>query len=253
MQRYALAIILVLSVCIVGCMFNKPVKGSERHEFEYTVAIDLGNYVGDRSIDGGPIYNVTLILPYPCLNGTPLKLEKPSKPKGWNVSIVDTPYGKMLKIEADVIEPVHMPVTPIPIEPGETPKEIVTAKMPELNNLRIEVRVNRSVNTLSPFEEYRLNPKIDVREIECPAEEEVHYDPKKLKCYEFKTKIFAKYDGNTDVHIHIYISLEGRNTWFSYGWTGNQFREWIAIELNGSQNGWIDAIGHAMCGMGRYR
>ncbi len=242
MKRYILAILVIFSLSIVGCVFNEPVKGSERHEFRYFIGIDLG--VGDRVVDGKPIHNVTLILPYPCLNGTPLKLEIVSKPRNWNVSIVDTPYGKMLKIEAEVIKPVRMPA-PIPIKPGETPKEVVTMEMPELNDLEIKVMINRTVNTLNPFEDYNLNPKFDVKIAKCSMA------VGKEKCYKFKTKIFAKYEGDTEMHI--YVSLEGRNEWFSYGWTGNEFHEWVTVDLKDPPNGWIDAVGRIECGKGVYK
>ena len=53
--------------------------------------------------------------------------------------------------------------------------------------------------------------------------------------------------------LHVSAQLDGRNEWFSGGWTGNEYREWSRVELRGPQSGWVLADGELDVGSGNYR
>ena len=54
-------------------------------------------------------------------------------------------------------------------------------------------------------------------------------------------------------------SLDSRRTHRServgwvYGWSGNEYRDWVGVALKGAQDGWCAASGGLVAGAGRYR
>ena len=72
-------------------------------------------------------------------------------------------------------------------------------------------------------------------------------------CYEYESRIYANYMAPPDAEVPIRIELTGENAcvWV-YGWSGNEYRDWIGVPLTGAQDGWCAASGVFVAGEGMY-
>ncbi len=243
-------LLLLLVTILAGCVSNDYEK-TVRHEIEYSVTIDLTSPKGDNKVEG-EIYNATFYIPLPIKEEEAINLKNVSKPENWEVLVVETEYGKMLEIKAKRIR-TEIPPMLIPVKPGETPsefpEEIKNFKW-EPNEVRFRLKLDKEVDTLNPINgEFTLSPKFNLEEIACPEDYSIHY--KYVKCYEYMTKVYAKYEGGENLSVSIAVWLNGRNTWFDYGWTGNEFDDFVLVRINGS--GWYDVEGKLEVGKGIYR
>jgi hypothetical protein len=71
-------------------------------------------------------------------------------------------------------------------------------------------------------------------------------------CYEYESRIYAHYTTSPNAKLSLYIELEGRNNWWVYGWSGNEYRDNVHIALSGESQGWHAAFGQLVEGEGRY-
>jgi hypothetical protein len=65
--------------------------------------------------------------------------------------------------------------------------------------------------------------------------------------------MYADYETGEETTVYVSAQLDGRNEWFSGGWTGNEYREWSRVELRGPQSGWVLTDGELEIGSGTYR
>ncbi|MDK2782317.1 MAG: hypothetical protein PWR13_1345 [Archaeoglobi archaeon] len=138
---------------------------------------------------------------------------------------------------------------PVGIEEGNnTPKQTPQlVKRPASYEFKLNLRLNREVNTLNPIgEEYLLEPKFNLGEMECP-EDDPHY--RNTRCFNYTTFIY--YESEPFVNASLSIWLNGRNSWFQMGWTGNEFNDRIYVE--NLREGWNEVRGLLKTGIGVYR
>ncbi|NOQ32799.1 MAG: hypothetical protein GQ567_01170 [Methanosarcinales archaeon] len=48
-------------------------------------------------------------------------------------------------------------------------------------------------------------------------------------------------------------SLPERTRGWVYGWSGNEYRDWVGVTLTGAQDGWCAGSGNLVAGAGSYR
>lgn len=217
-----------------GCL--GPQEGSLEHTLRYEVSVD----------PAGELRDLEVLAPVPVRDGETMSLENASAPEGWEVELVETRRGEMLRVRADRI-PAPTDFTPIPIEPGETPTGPTPNVTRRETEVRMEVTLNRSVDTRDPLEnEYILRPKSGVEETECgPAYPDA-------TCYAYTAPLRLNYSP-ADASPGVIITLNGGNTWFAGGWTGNEFNEVISLPRGSTSPGWINATGRLRAGVGNYR
>ncbi|MFP4559385.1 MAG: hypothetical protein ACLFO6_07810 [Archaeoglobaceae archaeon] len=238
---------LVVIVAIVGALWiyhtNSLYEQSFTAEYRYRVNVDLET--------GSSINNVTIHVPIPS-DGRDVP-EDLTGPDDWDLSIVDTEHGRMLKISADRIE-THRS-TPSPLEPGEEPGEELQAPADEvqaiqLNRITQTITTNKEINTADPQRsEPLLHPKYNLTTTECWFP---HGEEQRLKCYKYRSAGFVYYESDSDVSLTISITFEGTNSWWIYGWTGNEYRDRIYLTSEG-EKGWLNPEGQLVIGWGTYR
>ena len=105
------------------------------------------------------------------------------------------------------------------------------------------------IDTADPFNDEPLPaPQADRSEVDCFTG-----DSATNRCFEYEGRVYADYETSEEATVYISTQLDGRNEWFSGGWTGNEYREWSRVELRGPQSGWILTDGELEIGSGTYR
>jgi len=252
-------IIIIVVVVVVAGLWMYHTHGL--YENTYSSEYDYRVTIGTDSV----LHNITLYLPLPVLEdkskvGDEIIAGNALKVDGWDCSIVETEYGKMLKIRAKRMAPkFHTP--PTPIEPGEEPNEPPQGKIsgtfsketPVLmpKELSARVHVDQDVNTKNTIgNEPLLSPKYNLTR----STYEIPYPEGRTppNYYEYESRIYADYTAAANAIVPIYIEAEGRNSWWVYGWSGNNYRDRIELTFTGEQHGWYVASGKLVEGEGRY-
>jgi hypothetical protein len=113
----------------------------------------------------------------------------------------------------------------------------------------VTVVADDPVETADPFgTEPLLDPRYNLTEVEC-----AFGVGERQACYEYDSRVYAAYDAPENATVYVGAELDGRNEWFSGGWTGNEYRQRIRAELLGPGTGWYLAEGELEVGSGRYR
>jgi len=218
---------------------------SYRSEYHYGITIQSDSV----------LHNITLFVPLPVFEekskiGDEIMAGNASKRDDWDCRIVETEHGKMLKISAEEIapefHPLPVPLPPESIEPGE---EETPASMSK--GISVTVAADHNINTKNPTgNEPLLSPEYNLTRSAC----ELPYPEGRTPpaCYEYESRIFADYTASPDAKFSIYIELEGRNSWWVYGWSGNEYRDNVNVTLVGERHGWYIASGRLIEGEGRY-
>jgi len=172
--------------------------------------------------------NVTFIIPLPVNeNGDSRISEKYSTreinglPPGWITTLLGSSKGTMIKI-----------VTPT-IAPSNT-------------TLELEVHVDGPIETRSPLEKgviYR--PIQNLKTIPCPVSAGAG-----ATCYMYSSSIYATYDSLPQATVTISTMVTGKNEWYIFGPSSNQYSDSIAVTMTGDHRRWIPASGELFAGVG---
>ena len=243
-----IAVFLLLTLLTFGC--SEPVEESFKHKIRYTISVEFGKPVKDRrevpQVDF--VENITLIVPLPVRNGTPINLSLLATPEGWNASLVETEYGLMLLLRAEKLKTWRMGKVPVPVEPGSEEKpEIPEEKRPAIYEFEVVLDLDREVNTLNPLKgEYVLQPKLELVEVECGEDMRFYQF---ARCYSYIAPVYFSSEPFVDAGVVVW--LEGSNWWFTYGWTGNEFGDFFFASFE--KPGWKTVKGNLSTGRGVYR
>lgn len=271
MKVFGGLILVVLLLLVLGSLYvktqnEKMYNDSLMSHYDYRITITSNSN----------LQNVTLYLPIPVFeNESEVGLEIVNgdyynKPSDWNLSLEDTEYGLMLKIEAAEIQPVYhsLPVAVPEPEPGsediedEIPEEEEILESHEYSeetpvlvsfDFGTSVKADHLINTRSPIgNEPVLLPKYNLRESEegstVPLPEYINPE-----YFDYESLVYARYDASPDAEVEIYIDLDSWNEWWIYGWQSNEYTDRISIQLTGPQEGWVQAEGKLTTGNGVYR
>ena len=264
-------ILFVLLLFILGSLYmenqsEKMYNDSLMSSYDYSITITSNS----------TLQNVTLYLPVPVFdNKSGIGLEMVNgdyynKPSDWNLSLEDTEYGLMFKIEAAEIQPVYhsLPVAVPEPEPGsddfenEIPEaeQIVESheyseETPVLASIDFgtSLKADHPINTRFPYgNESVLLPKHNLRESEERPEIPLpdYINP---AYFDYESMVYANYDASPDAEVQIFVEMEGMNEWWIYGWQFNEYTDRISIQLAGPQEGWVRAEGKLTTGDGIYR
>jgi hypothetical protein len=188
------------------------------------------------------------------------------KPSDWNLSLENTEYGLMLKIETAEIQPDYYPL-PQPVSESEEPTNetlqekpiVVSHKYSEETPILMpidfgtSVKVENLINTRSPIgSEPVFLPKHNLRESEkvpiVPNTKNIN-----PKYFDYESLIYARYETSPEAEVQISVRLRGSNEWWIYGWEFNEYRDEISSQLIGSQVDWIRVKGEIVTGDGIYK
>ena len=142
------------------------------------------------------------------------------KADGWNISIIETEYGKMFKFTAKKFVPeVHKMIE---VNPDT---DMPTGNEHSFTGGDIEVSISmvadHIIDTVNASEnEPTLSQKSD------------------------KSMIYADYTSSPNASVEVFEIMEGMNQWtegggFGGGWNGNQYRDRLGTTFTGEKHGWF--------------
>lgn len=238
-----IAVILAIVVLsgYVAFLFDQSTRQGERHNFHYSLDFSCNT----------TIENVTILLPIPEQDGTPLFTESQVKenlnriPAGWNLSVEIVNGTPMLAIRSDRMVPEYHGY-PIGIEPGQSPLPTTrvpgteySADTPVLQPvyLGMMIPVNRTIQTRDPAgNEPLFAPHGSFVESRNPT------GPYTGKEFTHTVPVYAGYESDRPPAVHIRISIQGTNSIWRGGWQFNSYSDTVTLELEQSP-GWIGAEG----------
>ncbi|MBE0516378.1 MAG: hypothetical protein IBX41_03150 [Methanophagales archaeon] len=254
-----LAIGILVVVLVVAGLWMYHSHGlyekSYRSEYYYHVTLRTDSI----------LYNVTLYVPVPLIEdesriGDAIVTGKASIPAEWDCSIVETEHGTMLKISVEKIVPEFRSL-PVPLEPGEEPKAVPEENVSDAfsedtpvlipNEIIVQLPVDHEISTKNPLgNEPLLSPMYNVTRVTCDFPDG---QDTRVNCSSYESRIYADYAAaSPHAEVSIYIDLNGRNSWWVYGWSSNGYRDRIITTFTGEQHGWHVASGELLAGEGRY-
>ena len=172
-------------------------------------------------------------------------------PEGWDLALLTSDDGSMLQIHAGHIAPTPIPGTLLPLQDGEDPGVLTDSSATTgLIMLVVTAASTDVIQTMDPIgNESLLHPAFNRTHVTCPFP---HPENRPPDCYSYDSRVYAEYQSENTPQLSISIDYVGANTWWSGGWTGNQFRDHVFLEISGEQDGWIPAAGFLVSGEGRY-
>ena len=241
-----LAVIVLLS-CAWMYHTHSLYEKTYRSEYRYEVTVRTDSV----------LHNVTFYVPLPVSEeeskiGSEIIAKNASIPAGWDCEIVETEHGNMLKIHAEGITPDRN-TPPVPLPEDECGPDAIPCPAQTHTSERVSARVqaDREINTKNPAgNEPMLSPKYNlVRSVYRMPHPDDMTPP---ACYDYESRIYANYTASPDAEVSIHVELTGENGWWVYGWSGNEYRDWVGVTLTGAQDGWCAASGNLVAGEGRY-
>lgn len=240
-----LATAVIIAVIVLfgyfAYLFDQHAKQSERHDFHYSIDLSYNT----------TIEHVTLLLPVPERNGTPLLpgLHEDGilygVPSGWNLSMEVVNGSPMLAIRAEEMIPEYHG-RPIPIEPGQSPLPTTLVPGTEYSeetpilqpiHLGLMLQMNRTIDTRNPVAHEPVFAPGGVF-----IEGKVSTTPYEGKEYTHIVPIFVEYTSERPAAVYIRISIRGTNSIWKGGWVYNSYEDSVTLEREESP-GWVDGRG----------
>ncbi|HQI15168.1 MAG TPA: hypothetical protein P5029_08140 [Methanolinea sp.] len=243
--KYLLIGAVIVFIAFFGYLvflFNEAPSGSGVHHFHYTITLSHPS-----TID-----NVTILLPVPLLDGTPVLAESflnrtvSGAPPGWNLSLEVVNGTPLLAIRAATMVPEYHGY-PIAIEPGESPLPPTRAPGKEYSadtpvlvpvSLGTIFPVNRTIDTRNPVgKEPLFSPGGEFR-----LEEEYTLPYARGRAFGHTVPVYVSFSAGSPVALSITTSIEGTNAVWKGGWVSHSYTDTVSVEVT-EPGGWIGARG----------
>lgn len=246
-------LVLIILVIIAVVLFHgeQESMANERHDLTYSIELSINTTVD----------NVTLIVPVPELNRTPL-LVGPfvnrtgyGLPEDWNFSIVMVEGAPMLSITASRIIPEYHGY-PIPIEMGKTPEQTPVPVATEYSHdTPVLVPVVCIATESRPETIHTRNP-VGNEPVFFPEEK---FTPapgtsggNQGMAYLHKVPLYITYSSDRPVSVSIHVSIQGVNSIWRGGWLSNGYVDTVFLGLDNSTQGWVEVEATLVTGEGVY-
>jgi hypothetical protein len=267
----AVAVVVVFGLLVGGLSLLGEQRRLESAESTYQYEVTVA---ADETLE-----NATFYVPVPTENGssrlgerfvenpqydryTPAVRGYDPDPDSVNFSyeLVDTERGRMLAISADriAVEKVYYREAGnetmgwyerIPADEYDPDDPDMGVQNDGSFTFTVTLVADESVDTADPFDdEPLLAPGADRTAVDCRTGRSATH-----RCFEYDGQVYADYEANETATVYVSAQLDGRNEWFSGGWSGNEYREWSRVELRGPQSGWVLTDGELEVGSGNYR
>ena len=199
--------------------------------------------------------DLTFYTPLPLFNnesklGEQAIIQTMESSEGWNLSMIETEHGTMLKFTAIELVPelnqlVELdPSDDSPIGVGRSfTRGTIEVSVSMVSDNIIDTR-NATDNEPVLFPKY--NMILSDYDEPYPSSR----TPPKTQSYE--SFIYADYTASPDANVEICVTLEGRNEWWKGGWAYNVYRDRICTTVTGEKHDWIPVTGKVVEGEGRY-
>jgi len=248
---FILIIIFVGIAAGVSFLWDQSCRASERHDYLYEIDLSYNT----------TIENVTLLVPVPELNGTPVLAEALVNgtgygvPADWNLSIEDVNGTPLLAIRAARMVPGYH-AYPVPVEPGASPLPATPHTATEYSNetpvlmpvhLAVMLPGNRTIDTRDPLgHEPVFNPEGEF----IPAERTTAAS--RGAAFLHHVPVYVRYTSDRPADIGIRVSIEGVNSIWRGGWLSNVYTDSVVIELQNGAQGWVEGEAILTTGAGVY-
>ncbi|MDD4748787.1 MAG: hypothetical protein PHD26_02390 [Methanosarcinaceae archaeon] len=263
-----LSLILVIFFGLFAAFWSfqseKSYKESLRSDYKYEVSF--------RS--SSKLQNASFYLPIPVFENESKKLllsaeDFYGQPPDWNFSFEETKHGPMLKLEAKNIQSVFHSLPKPLSENEELEKKEVSKPDSETFkeayeyseetpvslpfNFGARLKVEPLLNTQNPKgKEALLSPKYGLK---LSDNDQIVSHSKEInpQFYYYESRIYAKYETSAETLVEIDVSFRGSNSWWTFGWAGNEYKDRVFVKLRGAQEGWIPVEGSLITADGNYR
>jgi hypothetical protein len=247
----ALVLLAVLLFAWVTWQFDQGSRQSERHNYFYTIELSY-----NTTID-----NVTLLLPVPELNNTPVFMTSLLNKTAygvspdWNLSVVNGNGTSMLAIRAARMVPEYHGY-PVAIEPGTTvlpttlvPGHEYSGDTPVLMPVTVAVMETSAseIDTRHPvgheplfFPDGNFSPGSCVTPV-CDG-----------PVYDHRLPVYVSCTSGSPVMISLRVSVQGSNSIWRGGWLSNTYSDTVALEIANGEQGWIEGEGKLITAEGVY-
>jgi hypothetical protein len=254
----SLVLIALLFGLLVSLGLEEPEQESFAHEIEYSADFQAN----------GTLNNTKFLLPYPeserfrqaVTEGENENISIHNEPNA-SLSLTNTSRGTMLQVDLGNFTPEVSSPRPTPINESEYPEEIESVEGNISNpifeeyrsyDIVISVDYNRTIDTRNGLEVEPHLPANRTRTYPCDH-------PGEPECFSSSTDVYLSYDAGNDAYVDLNLDLEGRNSWWNLGWSGNSYSQRFYTsyyeddKLVGSQNRWFTLTGAETQGSGNYR
>jgi hypothetical protein len=240
------ALFCIICILAAGCIGSPESLDSYQSSYSYEATLSFTE----------PLYNVTLLLPYPSTGFDPLLSDFYGIPDGWEAEIVTIDETRFLSIKADRMIPEYRGM-PIAIEPDQ---EILPPTMPPNDRYSKETPIlmpesfgirydpGRTIQTKHPEGSEPLLP-YTVSEGGCTILG-MGRDPS--PCTAIISPVYLSYESTPDTIVEVGVRFSGSNEWWSLGWSGNGYSQLSSLQLIGPHDGWNEMQGDMVTGTGRY-
>jgi len=240
--------VLVLIVIAGGLIYFESgrIKAeSISHSYRYSVILD----------PLGSIHNATIMVPVGVVNGySPVAdaIEHGAMsgvPDGWHLMLLTSNDSIYLKMTSPEMKGRNNPV-PVPIQVKEGVEIPIDDGIIYPMKLETTLDSESEIDTRSPFgKEPLLEPKYNLTGIHCGFP---HPEDMQVSCSRYTIPLYCSYTAEDNATLSIEVLMEGENTWWLGGWTGNSYSDRVNINFKGPQDGWNTAEGSFIYGLGRY-
>jgi hypothetical protein len=244
-------LLAVLLFAGVAWEFDQTARRSESHNYYYTIDLSYNT----------TIENVTLFLPVPELNYTPVFITSLLSKTAygvspdWNVSVVNDNGTPLLAIRAARMVPEYYGY-PVAIEPGTSvlsatrvPGHEYSGGTPVLMPVTVAVMETSAseIDTRHPVgHEPLFFPGGTFTPGSCvtPACNGPVYD--------HKVPVYVSYTSERPVVISLRVSVQGSNAIWRGGWQSNSYSDSVFVEIANGTQGWIGGEGKLITAEGVY-
>lgn len=252
-------IIFVITIILVSFAFlswiswqwEQGTRQSERHDYTHSIEISC-----DMAIE-----DMTLLLPVPEPNGTPVIAEYLVNrtgygvPADWDLSIREENGTPMLAIRAARMVPDDH-AYPVPIEPGVSPIPTTLQPGTEYSSetpvlvpvyLAVMVSGNKTIDTRDPLgKEPVFDP--DNRFTPGTATPPAY----RGSIYIHTVPVYVQYTSARSVTLSLRTSIQGVNSIWRGGWVFNSYSDTVSLEVQNGTQGWVEGEGTLLTGEGVY-
>lgn len=178
--------------------------------------------------------NLIFYLPLPVFKnesklGDEAIIQNTGNPEGWNLSMIETEHGKMLKITTIKIEPeLHQEIGLSPPGFGQTDDTLqgdVHSFMRGYKEFQVSWTSEHVINITNVTDNVPLlYPKFNLTQ-------------------KYESYIYADYTAAPDAKVEVCVTLYGMNQLWAGGMAFNNYRDNFCTNFTGKKQGWIPVTG----------
>lgn len=241
--KTALIIILLIVVAALVLFygFTRYDESSLRSNYNFGITLTT-----DSKLE-----NPTFIVPIPVGNEALVNMainESKQKPDGWNVSIIETEYGKMLKISATEFVPEVQKM--VELQPGsDIPTGNSYSFTRGYKDVSVSLAADHFIDTINatgnePLLSQKFNLTLSNYGEPLPSN---RISPKQ---HNYDSLIYADYTSSPDATVEVFVVLSGRNEWWQGDSAFNIYHERLGTTFKGEKHGWFSVTGELVEGEG---